>query len=142
MTEVSTRPSDGATKHRHVAKPPLPQAPVAASQAMAPAQTFASVAFHRASEAEAVLRTVAEDGSDDASNDAVWGVMTIVGILLNDLERIHSQPSLDDCQPVLCHLEQAIGILSFLKGDVVLNAASTLLQASLTTLVSEMEAQP
>ncbi|WP_426307750.1 hypothetical protein ACN9MJ_10420 [Acidovorax facilis] len=142
MTEVSTRPSAGATKHRHVATPPLPQAPVAASQAIAPAQSFASVALQRASEAEAVLRTVAEDGSDDASNDAVWGVMTIVGILLNDLERIHNQPSLDDCQYVLCHLEQAIGMLSLFTGDLVLNATSALLNASLTSLISDLEARP
>lgn len=140
MTEVSTRPSDGATKHLCVEEPPLPKVHEAASRTVTLPASFASAALSRASEAEAVLRTVAEDGSKDAANDAVWGVMTIVGIVLDDLERIQSQPSVNECQYVVCHMEQAIGILSFLKGDAVLNAASTLLQASLTSLAADMEA--
>ena len=137
MTEVITRPSAGATKHRRTAKPPHPKAPPSA--AIAPVK-FAAMALTLASEAEAVLRTVAEDGSDDARNDAVWGVMTIVGILLNDLERIHSEQSLEDCQSVVCHMEQAIGMLSLFTGDVVLSAAGALLKASMTSLISDLEA--
>jgi hypothetical protein len=141
MTEVSTRPSGGATKHLHVEEPPLPKQQEATPRTVTLPAPFASAALSRASEAEAVLRTVAEDGSKDAANDAVWGVMTILGIVLNDLERIQNQPSVNECQYVVCHMEQAIGILSLLKGDTVLNATSTLLQASLATLVKEMGAQ-
>ena len=139
MSEVITRPSAGATKHRRTAKPPHPKAPPA--RVVAPAANFAAMALTLASEAEAVLRTVAEDGSDDARNDAVWGVMTIVGILLNDLERIHSEQSLEDCRPVICHLEQAIGMLGLFTGDAVLNAGSSLLRASLTSLIQDLEAR-
>lgn len=139
MSEVITRPSAGATKHRRTAKPPHPKAPPA--RFAAPAATFAAMALTLASEAEAVLRTIAEDGSDDARNDAVWGVMTIVGIALNDLERIHSEQSLEDCRPVICHLEQAIGVLSLFTGDAVLNAGSSLLRASLTSLIQDLEAR-
>lgn len=140
MTEVSTRPSDGATKHLYKRELPGSKKPIEPLRTIHPAVSFAGIALTRATEAEAVLRTVAEDGADDARSDAIWGVMTIVGILLNDLERIHSKPSLNDCQYVLCHLEQAIGMLSLITGDVVLNAASTLLQASLVSLASDMEA--
>ena len=139
MSEVSTRPPGGATKHRRTAKPPHPKAPPA--RVIAPATNFAAMALTLASEAEAVLRTVAEDGSDDARNDAVWGVMTIVGILLNDLERIDGEQSLEDCRPVICHLEQAIGMLGLFAGDVVLNAGSSLLKASLTSLITDLEAR-
>lgn len=139
MSEVITRPSAGATKHRRTAKPPHPKAPPA--RVIAPAANFAAMALTLASEAEAVLRTVAEDGSDDARNDAVWGVMTIVGIVLDDLERIHSEQSLDDCRPVICHLEQAIGMLGLFTGDAVLNAGSSLLRASLTSLIQDSEAR-
>ena len=139
MSEVITRPSAGATKHQRAAKPPHPKAPP--TRVIAPAATFAAMALTLASEAEAVLRTVAEDGSDGARNDAVWGVMTIVGILLNDLERIHGEQSLEDCRPVICHLEQAIGMLGLFTGDAVLNAGSSLLRASLTSLIQDLEAR-
>lgn len=138
MSEVITRPSAGATKHRRTPKPPHPKAPPSGAISTG---NFAEMALTLASEAESVLRTVAEDGSDDARNDAVWGVMTIVGILLNDLERIRSEQSLDDCQSVVCHMEQAIGMLSLFSGDVVLSAAGALLKASLTSLISDLEAQ-
>lgn len=139
MSEVSTRPPGGATKHPRSAQPPRPKPlPV---QVAAPAANFAAMALTLASEAEAVLRTVAEDGSDDSRNDAVWGVMTIVGILLNDLERIHGEQSLEDCRPVICHLEQAIGMLGLFTGDVVLNAGSSLLRASLSSLIKDLEAR-
>lgn len=103
--------------------------------------TFASTAWYRASEAEAVLRTVAEDGTNNTNSDALWGAMTIVGIACNELERFQFHPTTDDCNSVLCYLQQATGVLAFFddKGDIVLSAGETLLNMAMDILLQGME---
>ncbi|WP_404299824.1 hypothetical protein [Alicycliphilus denitrificans] len=101
--------------------------------------TFASHAFYRASEAEAVLRTAAEDGDDSASSNALWGVMTLVGQALTELEMFHITPTYDQCFNVRCLMDQAIGILVFFDDDLVVDAGGTLLVMARDMLVKGME---
>lgn len=119
--------------------------PESGAKAKAPAapapnqDTFASLAYYCSREAEAVLRTVAEDGTNAPESEALWGVMTICGILLNDMDRFHLQPTLGACEDVLCYMDQAIGILSFFDGDLVVDAGGRLLCMARDTLVAGME---
>ena len=129
-------------KSRKTSPASAPAAPVDAQESNAAApnkDTFASLAYYCSSEAEAVLRTVAEVGTNDAKSEALWGVMTICGILLNDMERFHLQPTLGACDGVLCYMDQAIGILNFFDGDLVVDAGGRLLRMARDILVAGME---
>lgn len=129
-------------KARKASPAPASATPVDAqeSNAVAPSKdTFASLAYYCASEAEAVLRTAAEGGANAPENDALWGVMTICGLMLNEIERFHLQPTLGACDGVLCYMDQAIGILNFLDGNLVLDAGGRLLCMARDILVAGME---
>lgn len=131
---------DAPTQPRAKKSAPATVEFVVASPAPAPSQdTFASHAFYRASEAEAVLRTAAEDGDDSASSNALWGAMTLVVQALTKLEMFHMAPTYDQCLNALCLMDQAVGILAFFEDDLVVDAGGTLLVMARDMLAEGME---
>ncbi|WP_028605524.1 hypothetical protein [Ottowia thiooxydans] len=104
--------------------------------------TFATDAWGRVCEAEAVLRAEIEGCNTDFRTNGLWGVMFIIGSAANDLERFHIQPSYDDCWGVLRGLEQATGILDVFgrhEESLILNACGSLIGMAESRLKAGME---
>ena len=65
--------------------------------------------------------------------------MTLIGQALTELEWFHMTPTYDACLSVKCLMDQAIAILSFFDGNLVLEACGTLLVMARDILVKGME---
>ncbi|MFT3815231.1 MAG: hypothetical protein QM740_17935 [Acidovorax sp.] len=89
--------------------------------------TFASTAYCRAGEAEAVIRAHAEASGHEHAR----AVLTIVEVATGILSRIHEAPGATDCQTASNLLSQAIAVGSLVTDD----EPDLLLDAGLTILV-------
>ncbi len=126
--KLATRQPSSVDPLGHAAAP----APNVAESTSAPStKTFATTAWHRSVEAEAVLRTYAEEAGDDRS----WAVLTITQAATAILDRTHDAPTAEDCQSASNYFAQAIEV-GCLFADV---DPSLLLDASLTILVLAKE---
>ncbi|GAB2532032.1 hypothetical protein [Simplicispira piscis] len=94
--------------------------------------TFASIAWYRASEAEAVIRACAENYD---SRDCVWGVSTILGACTDLLSRINEAPTCSGLQNASNYLAQAIDVASLLCSEVNGLPGEQLLDAGLSLMV-------
>lgn len=119
------RPVLRADLHQRVApKPTVVDGGIPASSSSK--DTFASTAWYRASEAEAVLRTYAED----AGKEEDWAILTVVNAATAILSRTHENPSDSDCNKAIAFFEQAIAIGSMVtdaRPDLLLDAGLTIL---------------
>lgn len=119
------RPVLRADLHQRVA-PKLPAADGGIPASSSRKDTFASTAWYRASEAEAVLRTYAED----AGKEEDWAILTVVNAATAILSRTHENPSDSDYYTASCYLGQAIAIGSMVTEswpDLLLDAGLTIL---------------
>lgn len=93
-------------------------------------QLYAQEALRLITQGEAVLRTVAEaDTTGDARAEAIWGLMTLIGLALQELEQVEPPFPQSTIESARCYLTQAIGVLSFLEREPLLAAVGTLLDA-------------
>lgn len=108
-------------------KKPL-SADVAAEIERSPeAQRLAERAFHLAIHGESVLRTAAEADTGDARANAIWGVMTVLGLALQEFEGAGKVFPRAVCESADMYLSQAIGTLSFIGNEPIVEAVAVLL---------------
>lgn len=91
-----------------------------------PADTFASTAWYRAAEAEAVLRACAES----EITEAAWGAVTVLDCANEILSRTHETPNAKDCQTVSNLYSQALAIIELIQvetADHLLDAGHTII---------------
>lgn len=90
-------------------------------------ETFASIVWCRLDETEAVIRAYA----NGSNNTAAFGVILMITIAIDMLERCHESPTSDDCFLVAVHLDQAVGMMRY----IVAVEADPLTDAGLTLLI-------